>query len=218
MFSDISLLNGFIPLVAVQLNAIQVGDQITLIFTGHQVLGGLSSLLCMTGGNADMKTRLIFHNFVICLILLALFPACNSSPTSAAGNLAPNPSFEMGENSVVSGWEGNHQPWSEDVAHSGKHSVCIRDLPADTSTDWITSEFIPVTPGTTYTFSAYAKGDFDREAYIPELEIVWDSICNAQTGCGCCMKSASSPKSFATLLSASYSSPVKRTFSGLERY
>lgn len=113
-----------------------------------------------------MKTRLIFPNSVICLILLALFAACNSSPTPAAGNLAPNPSFEMGENSVVSGWEGNHQPWSKDIAHSGKHSVCIRDLPADTSTDWITSEFIPVTPGTTYTFSAYAKGDFDREAYI----------------------------------------------------
>jgi hypothetical protein len=29
----ISLLNGFIPLVAIQLNAIQVGDQVTLIFT-----------------------------------------------------------------------------------------------------------------------------------------------------------------------------------------
>ena len=29
----IGLLNGFIPLVAIQLNAIQVGDQITLIFT-----------------------------------------------------------------------------------------------------------------------------------------------------------------------------------------
>jgi hypothetical protein len=29
----ISLLNGFIPLVAIQLNAIQIGDQITLIFT-----------------------------------------------------------------------------------------------------------------------------------------------------------------------------------------
>jgi len=113
-----------------------------------------------------MKTRLIFPNSVICLILLALFPACNSSPTSAAGNLAPNPSFEMGENRVVSGWEGNHHPWSEDIAHSGKHSVCISNLPADTSSDWITSEFIPVTPGTTYTFSAYVKGDFDREAYI----------------------------------------------------
>jgi len=29
----ISLLNGFIPLVAIQLNTIQIGDQITLIFT-----------------------------------------------------------------------------------------------------------------------------------------------------------------------------------------
>jgi hypothetical protein len=29
----ISLLNGFIPLIAIQLNAIQIGDQITLVFT-----------------------------------------------------------------------------------------------------------------------------------------------------------------------------------------
>ena len=122
-----------------------------------------------------MKTRLIFPNSVLCLILLALFPACKSSPTTTAENLAPNPSFEMGENSVVSGWEGNHLPmtftWSEDVAYSGKHSVCIRDLPADTSADWITSEFIPVTPGMTYTFSAYGKGDFDQEAYITVFPI-----------------------------------------------
>jgi hypothetical protein len=29
----ISLLNGFVPLIAIQLNAIQIGDQITLVFT-----------------------------------------------------------------------------------------------------------------------------------------------------------------------------------------
>ena len=112
-----------------------------------------------------MKTRLIFPISVLCLILLALFPACNSSPTPAAENLAPNPSFET----VQSGWQGNGPmtfTWSEDTAHGGQHSVCIRDLPPQSSGDWVTSEFIPVTPGTTYTFSAYAKGDFDREAYI----------------------------------------------------
>ena len=114
-----------------------------------------------------MKTRLIFPNSVLCLILLALFPACNSSPvvTSTAGELAPNPSFETAQ----SGWQGNGPmtfTWSEDIAHSGTHSVCISNLPVDTSGDWITSEFIPVTPGTTYTFSAYAKGDFDQEVSI----------------------------------------------------
>lgn len=117
-----------------------------------------------------MKSRLIFPNSVQCLILLALFPACNSSPTTAAENIAPNPSFETAQ----SGWQGNGPmtfTWSEDVAHSGTHSVCISNLPVDTSGDWITSEFIPVTPGKTYTFSAYGKGDFDQEAYITVFPI-----------------------------------------------
>ena len=112
-----------------------------------------------------MKSRLIFPNSVLCLILLALFPACNSSPATAAENLAPNPSFE----SARSGWEGNGPmtfTWSEDMAYSGKHSVCISNLPPQSSGDWVTSEFIPVTPGTTHTFTAYAKGDFDGEVYI----------------------------------------------------
>ena len=112
-----------------------------------------------------MKTRLIFPISGLCLILLALFPACNSSPATTAENHAPNPSFETAQ----SGWQGNGSmtfTWSENVAHSGTHSVCISNLPVDTSGDWITSEFIPVTPGKTYIFSAYARGDFDQEVYI----------------------------------------------------
>jgi Carbohydrate binding domain len=117
-----------------------------------------------------MKTRLNFPISGLCLILLALFPACNSGPAAAAENLAPNPSFEA----VRSGWEGNGSmtfTWSEGIAHSGTHSVCISNLPVDTSGDWITSEWIPVTPGTTYTFSAYGKGDFDQEVYITVFPI-----------------------------------------------
>ena len=112
-----------------------------------------------------MKTRLIFPLSGLCLILLALFPACNASPDTSAENLAPNPSFEAAR----SGWEGNGPmtfTWSEDMAHSGKQSVCISNLPPQSSGDWVTSEFIPVTPGTTHTFSAYVKGDFDGEVYI----------------------------------------------------
>ena len=112
-----------------------------------------------------MKTRFIFSNSVLCLILLIVFPACNFGPAAAAENLAPNPSFETAQ----SGWQGNGPmtfTWSEEIARSGKHSVCISNLPPQSSGDWITSEFITVTPGTTYTFSVYAKGDFDHEAYI----------------------------------------------------
>ena len=111
-----------------------------------------------------MKSRLVFPPSVLCLILLALFPACNFNPM-AAENLAPNPSFETAQ----SGWQGNGPmtfTWSEDVAHTGTHSICISNLPIDTSGDWVTSKNIPVTPGTTYAFSAYAKGDFDQEVYI----------------------------------------------------
>ena len=117
-----------------------------------------------------MKTRLIFPLSGLCLILLALFSACNSSPATTAENLAPNPSFETAQ----SGWQGNGPmtfTWSEDMAHSGKQSVCISNLPPQSSGDWVTSKFISVTPGTTYTFSAYAKGDFNHEVSITVFPI-----------------------------------------------
>jgi hypothetical protein len=117
-----------------------------------------------------MKTRLIFPLSGLCLILLALFSACNSSPATTAENLAPNPSFETAQ----SGWQGNGPMTftrSEDMAHSGKQSVCISNLPPQSSGDWVTSKFISVTPGTTHTFSAYAKGDFDHEVSITVFPI-----------------------------------------------
>jgi hypothetical protein len=115
-----------------------------------------------------MKTLLLFRS-VLCLVLLMPVCACNSTPP-AAENLAPNSSFEQGQEDNVSGWEGNHAgvnfTWNEDIARNGTHSICISDLPAQRSADWNTSEPIPVTPGETYILRAYARGDFDREAYI----------------------------------------------------
>ena len=117
-----------------------------------------------------MKTRLLFPNSVICLIFLALLLACNFGLTPAAENLAPNPSFEAERDGSVSSWSGSLDgttfTWSEDMAYSGKRSVCISNLRAKGSTEWNSSESIPVTPGETYTFSAYVKGDFNQEAYI----------------------------------------------------
>jgi hypothetical protein len=124
----------------------------------------------MAEGNSAMKTRLIFPNSVICLIYLTLFLACTFVPTFISSNLAPNPSFEAGRDGSVSGWSGSLDgttfTWSEDMAYSGRRSVCISNLRAEGSTEWNSSKSIPVSPGETYTFSAYAKGDFDREAYI----------------------------------------------------
>jgi hypothetical protein len=127
----------------------------------------------MYGG--DMKTTWIFRSFVICLIVLALMPVASSSAAPPSGNLAPNPSFEKARKKVVTGWQGNVSnvtfTWSKGIAYSGKHSVCISNLPAQSSGDWVTSEFIPVTSGTTYTLSAYVKGDFDQEVYISVFPI-----------------------------------------------
>ena len=117
-----------------------------------------------------MKTNYGFPAALLCLLLMALFPACNTAPMTAVESLAPNPSFEEGEAGVVRGWEGIYgdvtYTWSEDSAHTGQHSICLSDLQAQRSADWTTSESIPVTAGTNYTFSAYVKGDFDGEVYI----------------------------------------------------
>lgn len=117
-----------------------------------------------------MKPKSVFAICLLHLILLAFLPACSAIPVAAADNLAPNPSFEEGEAGVVRGWEGGHTGvtfiWSEDSARTGRRSICMSDLPAQRSADWTTAEYIPLTEGTTYTFSAYVKGDFDREVYI----------------------------------------------------
>ncbi len=117
-----------------------------------------------------MKTRLIFPHSVMCLIFLALLSACNFGLTPAAGNLAPNPSFESERDGSVRGWSGSLDgttfTWSEDMAYTGRRSICISNLRAEGSTEWVSSESIPVSPGETYTFSAYVKGDFNQEADI----------------------------------------------------
>jgi len=117
-----------------------------------------------------MKTRDGFSTSLLCLILLALVTACNTPAVPAVESVVPNPSFEQGEASAVRGWEGMHGDvtftWSEGSARTGQHSICISDLPAQRSADWTTTESILITEGTTYTLSAYVKGDFDREVYI----------------------------------------------------
>lgn len=123
-----------------------------------------------------MKTRNGFPTSLLCLILLALMPACNAAPpASAAESVVPNPSFEEGEAGMVHGWEGIHAgvtfTWSEDSARTGQHSICISDLPAQRSADWTTTGSIPITEGTIYRFSAYARGDFDGEVYMMVMPV-----------------------------------------------
>lgn len=117
-----------------------------------------------------MKTTSIFHSFVICLVLLALMPVTNSSAGPARSNLAPNPSFEKGRKQLVNGWttwDANATfTWNKSTAYSGNHSICISNVGTYSYTAWITSEFIPVSQGTDYVFSAYAKGDFDGTVYL----------------------------------------------------
>lgn len=112
-----------------------------------------------------MKTASIFRCFAIWLFSLMFVQACSSQLSLSTQNLAPNPSFETAE----SGWVGNFEnvtyTWNQDSAHQGTQSVCMSNLSAKSSADLTTSESIPVYGGTSYTFSTYVRGDFDREAY-----------------------------------------------------
>lgn len=117
-----------------------------------------------------MKTKSIFRSFVICLFLLALMPAAISSAAPAASNLAPNPSFERGRKQVVKAWSPMDAAatftWARGNAYSGNRSVCIGNVANNSYTAWNTNEYIPVSQGTDYVLSAYAKGDFDGRVYL----------------------------------------------------
>lgn len=112
-----------------------------------------------------MKAASIFRSFGICLFLLALMPVASSSAAQATSNLAPNPSFEKGRKQVVNGWSPMDTnatfTWNKRDAYSGNRSVCISNVGTYSYTAWKTNEDIPVSQGTDYVFSAYAKGDFD---------------------------------------------------------
>ncbi len=117
-----------------------------------------------------MRAASIVRSFGICLFLLALMPAASSSAAQATSNLAPNPSFEKGRKQQVSGWspfDANATfTWNKRDAYSGNRSVCIGNVGNYSFTGWETNEYIPVSQGTDYAFSAYAKGDFDGAVYL----------------------------------------------------
>jgi hypothetical protein len=117
-----------------------------------------------------MKAASIFRSFVICLFLLAFMPAASSSAGQAKSNLAPNPSFERGHRQLVKSWSPTDNSatftWASGNAYSGKHSVCISNLITGGFQGWTTNKDIPVSQGTDYVFTAYAKGDYDGTAYL----------------------------------------------------
>jgi hypothetical protein len=117
-----------------------------------------------------MKTIPIFRAFILCLVVLALMPIASSSAAPATSNLAPNPSFERGKRQLVNGWTpqvtSSTFTWNKGTAYDGRRSICIGDVGNYSSAAWFSSEWIPVSQGADYVFSAYAKGDFDGIAYI----------------------------------------------------
>jgi Carbohydrate binding domain len=106
----------------------------------------------------------------IVLAIFALLPliSLGSEPVSSA-NTAPNPSFEMGT-TQPDGWQSNNSwvtfTWKSNEAHTGSHSICISNMVANSSADWLTVSLLPVQPGKEYHFGVWAKGDSDRGAYF----------------------------------------------------
>lgn len=105
--------------------------------------------------------------FLCCLCLM-------TSPTLAEWkvNFADNPSVEDDANrdQVPEGWDASpygspaRLDWDSEVAHSGRHSLRIRDTKHPTSTvwkdntgRWVSVKRRSVTPGTTYTLEAWVK-------------------------------------------------------------
>jgi hypothetical protein len=110
---------------------------------------------------------------VICIILTAnisvVLGNTNEIPfVNVAGmgtNLAPNPSFEEGDN-MPSGWTYDPDTngiyhWDSNYAHSGEKSVGVLNLTNNTWPPrlmWITTDFIPVDcTANSYQFSAWFK-------------------------------------------------------------
>jgi len=117
-----------------------------------------------------MKSLRIFTMFVL-IFAMTLSSSSVSLAANPGKNLAPNPSFEKSnkEKTLPMGWDhtgGMTFSWVKGIAYNGGHSICISNVPADRSGEWTTNVPILITPGATYTFSAYIKGDYDHEVMI----------------------------------------------------
>jgi hypothetical protein len=121
-------------------------------------------------------TRLIatnlnpIYDYIQFLPLVIGPPEIFEWPNPSPGNLAPNPSFEIGS-SQPDGWlgymGGATYKWDDTQAISGIHSLSLSNFQADRSVEWITDNLIPINPGHVYKISIWVKGTgYTVEPYV----------------------------------------------------
>ncbi|MBN1460891.1 MAG: hypothetical protein JXA57_15265, partial [Armatimonadetes bacterium] len=97
--------------------------------------------------------------FLTGLMLLALVGICFAGTRAAAGNLVPNPSFEVGDREPA-GWTSfavGGSAW-EYQGVDGERSVSVIGLGTDTSW-WATKSFLPLEANGLYHLSYWVKKD-----------------------------------------------------------
>lgn len=91
-------------------------------------------------------------------------------------NLAPNPSFEEGENYPI-GWEiegrgeGTFR-WKAAQGHAGNHSLSIRNPGADSNLRWTAPQLIPIEPDHDYEISAWYRNTTQTSS-VAFLAVFW---------------------------------------------
>lgn len=102
---------------------------------------------------------------LIVSLCLGALPLCGVMPAEAQANLAPNPGFELVDGDAPAFWEMRtptdevrELSWSAEVAHSGRHSMCIRNNTAAISR-WRTGYLgdLVIRPGSRCELSGWVK-------------------------------------------------------------
>jgi hypothetical protein len=132
-------------------------------------------------------------------VILMVFVACpfltqanfqtehDSRGRNSRMNLAPNPSFEDGEEYPI-GWEiegrgeGTFR-WKAAQGHAGNHSLSIRNPSADSNLRWTARQFIPIEPDHDYEISAWYRNTTQTSS-IAFLAVFWgeDQFALGSTG------------------------------------
>jgi hypothetical protein len=127
--------------------------------------------------------RVGFITLLTAIILLCSFSskahlqiAEDESRNGLQFNLAPNPSFEDGEDYPI-GWEiagvgeGTFR-WKDARGRTDNHALSIRNIGAGSNLNWITSTFIPIDPDHDYEISVWYRNTTQTSS-VAFLAIFW---------------------------------------------
>jgi len=109
------------------------------------------------------------------------------SKSGSPFNLAPNPSFEDGEDYPI-GWEMEGQgegtfKWKSTRGRTDNHALSIRNIGAGANLNWVTSTFISIEPDHDYEISAWYRNT-THTSTIAFLAVFWgeDAYAMGSTG------------------------------------